>query len=108
MGLANQLASFLPNLTQKTSKIRKLLSLKNAFLWLPDHEEEFKNIKDILCSPLTLKPFDQSLPTYLIKNTSRLQGLGFALLQLEATNKFRLVKCSSKSLNDTQHNYATI
>ena len=51
---------------------------------------------------------DPNLPTYLITDASRLHGLGFALLQLEATNKFRLIQCGSKSLNDTQRNYATI
>ena len=107
MGLANQLASFIPDLSQNTSKIRKLLSPKNAFLWLPNHEEEFQITKRILCSNMIVKPFDQTLKTYLITDASRLHGLGFALLQLEPTNKFRLIQCGSKSLNDTQQNYAT-
>ena len=59
MGLANQLASFLPDLSQNTSKICKLLSPQNAFLWLPDHEDEFITIKNILCSPLIVKPLIQ-------------------------------------------------
>ena len=108
MGLANQLAFFMPDLAQNTSKIRKLLSPNNAFLWLPYHEEEFENTKNILCSKIIVKPFDQNLKTYLITDASRLHGLGFALLQLEATNKFRLIQCGSKSLNDTQRNNATI
>ena len=108
MGLANQLASFLPNLPQNTSKIRKLLSPKNAFLWLPHHENEFTKIKKILCSLLIVKPFYPNLITYLITGASRLHGLGFALLQLKANNKFCLIQCGSKSLNDTQRNYNTI
>ena len=108
MGLANQLASFIPDLAQNTSKNRNLLSSKNAFLWLPNHEEEFQITKRILCSNMIVKPFDQNLKTYLITDASRLHGLGFALLQLEPTNKFRLIQCGSKSLNDTQRNYVTI
>ena len=108
MGLANQLASFIPVLAHYTSKIRKLLSQKNAFLWLPNHEEEFQITKSILCSNMIVKLFDQALKTYLITDASRLHGLGFALLQLEQTNKFGLIQCGSKSLNDTQRNYATI
>ena len=108
MGLANQLASFLPDLAQNTSKIRKLLSPKNAFLWLPEHETEFQTTKQILCGKMIVKPFDQNLKTYLITDASRLHGLGFALLQLEQNNTFRLIQCGSKSLNDTQRNYATI
>ena len=55
MGLANQLASFMPDLAQNTSKIRKLLSPKNAFLWLPNQEEEFQIAKRILCSNMIVK-----------------------------------------------------
>ena len=105
MGLANQLASFIPDLAQNTSKICKLFS---PFLWLPDHEEEFQITKRILCSNMIVKPFDQTLQTNLVTDASRLHGLGFALLQLEPTNNFRLIQCGSKSLNDTQRNYATI
>ena len=42
MCLANQLASFLPDLSQNTAQMRKSLSPKNAFLWLHEHEQ-FKN-----------------------------------------------------------------
>ena len=67
MGLANQLASFLPDLAQNTSNIRKLLSPENAFSWLSDHKQEFIKIKNILCSPLVVKPFDPNLVTCLVE-----------------------------------------
>ena len=57
---------------------------------------------------MIVKPFDQNLQTYIITDASRLQGLGFALMQLEATNEFCLIQRGSKSLNATQRNYATI
>ena len=42
MGLANQLSSFIPDLQQCTSNMRKLLSPKNEYIWTPTQEEEFK------------------------------------------------------------------
>ena len=57
---------------------------------------------------MIVKPFDHNLKIYLITDASCLHGIGFALLQLEPTNKFRLIQCGSKSLTDTQRNYATI
>ena len=45
IGLSNQLASFLPDLAQNTGNIRKLLSPKNAFLWLNEHENDFSKQK---------------------------------------------------------------
>ena len=83
MGLANQLASFHPDFAQITSNIQKLLSPKNAFLWLDIHENEFIATKNILCNPLIVKPCHPNLTTYLITDASHLYGLGFALIQLE-------------------------
>ena len=42
MGLANQLSSFIPDLQQCTSNMRKLLSPKNEYIWTPTQDEEFK------------------------------------------------------------------
>ena len=48
MGLANQLSSFIPDLQQCTSNMRKLLSPKNEYIWTPTQDEEFKRT---FCSP---------------------------------------------------------
>ena len=89
------------------------VSEKRQFLFFEKYlgivsEQEFVKNKDILSSPLVVKPFDPNLSIYFIMNASHLHGLGFALLQLEANNKLCLIHCGSKSLNDTQLNYATI
>ena len=108
MGLVNQLASFLPDLAQITTNLRKLLSPKNAYLWLEIHEQEFLKTKEILTSDLIVKPFDPNLSTFLITDASRLHGLGFALVQKSKNDTLRLIQCGSKSLNDAQRNYAII
>ena len=41
LGLPNQLAFFLPDFSHLTCEMKKLLSTKNAFLWLDTHENEF-------------------------------------------------------------------
>ena len=38
MGLANQLSSFIPDLQQCTSNMRKLLSPKNEYIWTPTQD----------------------------------------------------------------------
>ena len=68
-------------LGQMTSNIRKLLSPKNTFLWLDIHNDELIATKNILCSPLIIKPFDPNLTTHSITGGSLLNSLGFALIQ---------------------------
>ena len=77
LGLANQLAFFLPNFSHLTCEMRKLLSTKNAFLWLDIHETEFQKLKKILTSELLVKTFDPNLTTTLLTDASRLNGLGY-------------------------------
>ena len=108
VALANQLASFLPDLAKNTAQVRKLLSPQNAFLWLPEHEQEFLKTKEILTSKLIAKPFDVNLPTILITDASRLNRMGFPLIQKEENNNIRLIQCGLKSLTPCQQNYATI
>ena len=107
MGLANQLAFFLPIFSRLTCETRKLLSTKKAFLWLDIHELEFQTLKQILTSDLLVKTFDPNLNTRLVTDASWLNGLGYALLQQEKTSP-RLITRGSCSLNDTQNRYATI
>lgn len=78
LGLANQLGSFLPDLAHTTVMMRSLLKKGNAFTWLPEHEEEFKRARNLLCSSEIVKPFDPSLNTELLTDASRLHGLGYA------------------------------
>ena len=88
--------------------MRKLLSTKNAFLWLDIHETEFQKLKRILTSELLVKTFDPNLETMLLTDASWLNGLGYALLQKESNNALQLIICGSCSQNETQNRYATI
>ena len=108
IGLANQLGSFVPDLTHMMQKMRQLLRKNNAYLWLQEHEEEFNKVKKLLSSEMLVKPFDPSLPTELLTDASRVNGLGYMLLQREEDGKPRVIKCGSCALTDTQRRYATI
>ena len=107
LGLVNQLGAFIPDLVGMTPTIRTLLKKGNAFLWLPVHQAEFNTTKKLLCSPMVVQPFNETLPTELLTDASRLHGLGFALLQRKPSGKHRLIHCGSCSLTDCQKRYAT-
>jgi hypothetical protein len=60
---------------------------------------------------LVLINFDPSRPTILLTDTSRLKGLGFALVHTEEVNdkeRIRLVTCGSRSLNPAEKSYAIV
>ena len=109
LGLANQIASFLPDLAHSTTHLKKLTSPKNVFRWLDTHEAEFILTKKLLTSRPVLKPFSKNAETVVLTDASRLHGLGFALMQrTDKDQALRLVMCGSKSLTPTQQRYATI
>ena len=41
LGMANQMGKFIPNLASLTQPLRKLLSIKHAWLWSSEQEELF-------------------------------------------------------------------
>ena len=108
IGLANQLANFLPDLSQMMTNMRQLLKKGTAFLWLPEHQEEFQKVKDLLTSDMMVKPFDRTLPTELLTDASRLNGLGYLLMQRGENGQPRIIRCGSCALTPAQKNYATI
>ena len=75
--------------------MRKLLSSKVAFTCTPETEKEFVDLKALLCSPLYLHPFNTSLETTFMADTSSLEGTGFVLLQEDKEGKKRVVRCWS-------------
>ena len=88
MGLAQQLASFVPDLAHMTSTLRPLLKKDITWLWLDDHENSFLEVNTLLTSKTVIHPFDKEADTFLLTYTSRLQGLGFALMQRKKNQHF--------------------
>ena len=107
LGLANQLASYMPDLAPNTAHMRQLLRKDTQFSWTSTHNTEFEKVKLLLCSPPVVKPFDPQLPATLLTDASKLYGLGFALIQHEFDGTPRLIRCGSCSLTDTQSRYST-
>ena len=108
LGLANQLAAFVPDSAYVTVKMRQLLKKGVPFQWLPDHDKEFQLAKTTLTSPGLVQFFDPTLPTTVLTDASRLYGIGFAMLQTRQDGQKALVQCGSRSLTPAETRYATI
>ena len=96
-GLVNQLQDFSFEVSDAAENLRPLLSTKNTFVWTEVHQEAFNKVKKALTSPPVLAHYDVNLPTALQTDASRLNGLGYALLQSHGEH-WRLVQCGSKFL----------
>lgn len=108
MGLVNQLAEFSPDISAAAQPLRPLMSPRRAFTWTIDHDTAFQRVKTALASPPVLATFDPQLPTILQTDASRLNGLGYALLQDHGGGQLRLIQCGSRFLTDAETRYATI
>ena len=108
LGLANQLGQFVPDMAHMTEPLRTLMKKDVAFVWLPDHQLAFDQIKKLLSSQMIVKFFDKNLKTELLTDASRLKGLGFAMTQRNPDGSIRLIQCGSRSLTQTESRYATI
>ena len=89
------------------------MSPKNECVWTPTQEEEFKRSKDVLLSTKMVQPFNPKWTMVVLTDASRLNGIGFALVQFDpkidkAKRHFSLVQCGSSSPTLAQGNYTTI
>ena len=106
LGMANQLAQFLPNMSEISAPIRMLLVKNTPWIWDKPQEESFKKIKDLLTSAKVLAHYDRDLQTRVEADASA-YGIGCVMQQLH-TQTWRPVAYASRALTETERRYATI
>ena len=84
-----------------------VLSTRNPFIWTPDHEQAFENVKLALVSPPVLVHFEPDRETTLQVDASRKNGMGYALLQRHG-GTWKLVDANSRWCTDTESRYAFV
>ena len=89
LGMANQLGSFVPDLSHMSKHVRKLLKKNTAFNWLEDHKKEFTRMKNLLTGDRVVKPFDPKKHSTLVTDASRLLGIGYALMPKKLDGKLK-------------------
>ena len=107
MGLVNQLTDFSSEIAKKAEPLRHLLKKNTVWMWTTVHDKAFEDMKETLVSPPVLAYFDPNLATMLLTDASKLNGIGFALLQ-QHDDGWKLVKCGSRFMSDTERRYAII
>ena len=106
MGMVNQLGKFSLNLADLTQPLRQLLSKKSTWLWGPDQDQAFANVKAELAKPTVLTLYDPLAPTKVSADASS-HGLGAVLMQ-KSDSQWRPVAYASRSMTETERRYAQI
>ena len=106
MGMTNQLGKFSQKLAELTQPLRQLLSKRSAWIWGPDQERAFNNIKTELTKPTILAMYDPSAPTKVSADASS-HGLGAVILQQQESG-WKPIAYASRSMTETEIRYAQI
>lgn len=80
---------------------------KNKFVWTPDCENAFNNIKKKLANARNLRHYDPQLPVILTCDASDV-GLGAVLSNRDLNGVVKPIAYASKKLNETEQRYSTL
>ena len=106
LGMITYLGRFIPNLSSKTSELRKLLQKDKVWEWSEKHAHQFRNLQKCITTSPVLQYFNPSLPIKLSVDASK-EGLGAVLLQLH-NEQWRPIAYASRALNSSEQNYSQI
>ena len=70
LGLANHLGTYLPNLAAASTKLRVPLFKNVYWVCIPEHDNEFITLKELLTFATIVKHFDQSLRSVILTDAT--------------------------------------
>ena len=104
LGLVNFTARFIPDLATVSAPLRQLTKSGESFVWGPEQQQSFDELKKRLSSAETLGYFDKNAPIKVIGDASPV-GLEAVLVQ-EQGEELRVISYASRSLSDTERRYS--
>ncbi|RXN08425.1 retrotransposon-like family member retr-1 [Labeo rohita] len=102
LGLLQYLSKFIPNMSDLSAPLRKLLEGDVAWHWETEQQKSFERLKSLVSNTPVLKYFDVNKEIMLSVDASA-EGLGAVLLQ-----EGHPVAFGSRSLTECQKRYAQI
>ncbi|GFR85654.1 polyprotein [Elysia marginata] len=102
LGMVTYVGKFIPNFTEMTKPLRKLLQKNVVWQWTQRQEEAVKTVSDTITNSGTIRHFDPKKEVTITADSSQ-YGLGAALLQ-----DGHVILYPSGSLNQAERNYAQI
>ena len=95
------MAKFLPKLSEKTDKLRKLLKKNTDWKWETEQQNDFEMIKKMLTEETALAHYAKDKDNIVTTDASR-TGLGITLWQKQADGELKPKAFGSRFLNDSE------
>jgi len=105
LGLINFWRKFVPQLSQNTYHMRKLLAKDVAFVWSSQCEKELQYLKTCLTSDPILQPINTEKDIIIMTDASGKTGLGYQVLQIGDDNQMHAISYGSQALTKSQRNW---
>ena len=105
LGAIQYLAKFLPRLSEKTDKLRKLLKKNTEWKWETEQQNDFEMIKKMLTEEPALAHYAKDKDNIVSTDASK-TGLGITLWQKQADGELKPIAFGSRFLNDSEKNYS--
>ena len=102
LGFVNYLTKFMPNLAEVTQPLRELTRKEARFIWAPQHDKAFQQVKSLVTQHPVLRFYDVNKEVTIQCDASE-RGLGATLLQ-----EGQPVSFASRTLSNTERQYAPI
>ena len=107
LGAIQYFAKFLPNLSEKTDNMRRILEKGTKWDWTSDRNTGFNKIKQELTKLLCLADYNGNKENIVTTDTSK-TGLGIALWQKQGNNELKPIAFASRNLNDAGINFQSV
>ena len=99
------LANFLPRLSERTDRLRKLLKKNTEWRWETE-QNDIETMKKMVTGDPALAHYAKDRDNIVTTDASK-TGLGITLWQKQADGELKPIAFSSRFLNDSEKNYST-
>ena len=95
LGFMGQFSWWVPDMVPANVSIRALLRKNTTFMWTPECQAEFEQMKSVLSYERFIKAFDPNLDTKLLVDTSKVACCGYILIQRTQEGAVHIIRCGS-------------